>query len=696
MDYPGSIPIVFLSISPKVLQQESSVQKEVYTAIEQSPEIFHDQLSLNGDWAYKQTGQELAPVKTQTYYYLPETDISGWHTMQLPKNWFLAGLNYHGVIWFRREFRINSTWQGKSVWLRFAGVDYSTEVWLNGTYLGKHSGYFEPFFFDVTSIVKYDQSNFLAVRVDSPYEEYNTVWPGKKTLIKGIFAQDVARPGQTWGISGQEYNTGGIWNDIWLEANSFLTMQQAQLSATWQEDLPVTNVPLFKADISFLNVSTSPVEITLKASLAPENFNGETISFPDRVLQAKPGNTDYVFSEVIHDPVLWSTWDRGSPNLYRVQIRAYQQGNLLAEKSVLFGFREVKRDENWVWYLNGKRFFVRGTNYVSTQWLSQADMDWLQRDMGLMKDANLNFIRLPAHVEPQEFYELADELGLLVWQDFPLQWAYSEAPEFYDEAQRQMRAMVTELYNHPSIAVWCVHNESPWAMPELSKNLPNYDFRQNKQLDENLSALVKSLDPNRYVHSTSGTGDAHVSAGWASGSWMDFQNLPGQPFVSQFGAQALPDLPAMLRMFAPSQLVYHSGETGSRWEFQGFQSSPTFRIAKIDIGVPGEGYDQAISLIKNSQIYQANLIQYAIENYRRAKFNPMTGVIQYLFADPWQAITFSVLDYQRQPKLGYESSQNSYAAYLTFRPGAQTSRRFGWAILDLSCWGRNGCRFMGG
>ena len=85
-----------------------------------------------------------------------------------------------------------------------------------------------------------------------------------------------------------------------------------------------------------------------------------------------------------------------------------------------------------------------------------------------------------------------------------------------------------------------------------------------------------------------------------------------------------------------------AGETGTRWEFQGFQPGPTFKVAKIDDGVPGEGVDQALTLIKNSQVYQANLIKFAIENYRRAKFNPMTGVVQYLFTDPWQTITFSV------------------------------------------------------
>ena len=86
----------------------------------------------------------------------------------------------------------------------------------------------------------------LVVRVNSPSEEYNTVWPLRKTLIKGIFGQDRARPGGAWGEAGQEYNTGGIWNDIRLNVSNFVTIDQTRYQADWPVALPQQNGPIFE------------------------------------------------------------------------------------------------------------------------------------------------------------------------------------------------------------------------------------------------------------------------------------------------------------------------------------------------------------------------------------------------------------------------------------------------------------------
>ena len=91
------------------------------------------------EWRYLQTGDELAD------YFSPDLDISNWHTMDIPQNWYLAGLNYHDVIWFRREFEASAKWHGCAAQLRFDGVDDFADVWLNGERLGHHEGYFQPF-----------------------------------------------------------------------------------------------------------------------------------------------------------------------------------------------------------------------------------------------------------------------------------------------------------------------------------------------------------------------------------------------------------------------------------------------------------------------------------------------------------------------------------------------------------------------
>jgi beta-mannosidase len=602
-----------------------------------------------GPWLYRQTGSEMSSPDTKGLaYFSPELETSRWRPINLPQNWFLAGLNYHGVIWFRREFMADSTWQGRAVSLRFTGVDYFADVWLNGQKLGAHTGYFQPFTFDAGNALNYTGRNVLVVRVESPYEEYGVAWPHRKTLIKGVLEHHNARPGGAWAAAGQEYNTGGIWNAVWLEISDFVTLDGVQLRATWPSTQTMA-VATVDAQLSVNNHSDETVQASVQVDLVPRNFDGATFSLPARSVSLPPGETSVQLTGTVRDPKLWWTWDRGNPNLYTVNTVLTVDGQLIDSEKSIFGFRQITVDDDWAWTLNGQRFFPRGSTYISSQWLSQTDEAWFHRDVQLMRDANLNFVRVQAHVEPSEFYTAADELGLLVWQEFPLQWGYSDAPAFVDEAQRQLHDMITLLGNHPSIAIWVMHNESPWDTPALGSRMDKYDRRQNKRLDELLAERARRLDPSRPVHINSGTRDQHVYPGWESGSWRDYADLPGAPFVTEYGAQALPNLEMLRHMFAPEELTYQSGEVRTRWEFHDFEPLHAFDVAGID---PGQSTEEFIA---NSQAYQANLLQFATESYRRAKYDPMQGIVQYMFVDAWPAITWSVLDYNRQPKLAYSA-----------------------------------------
>ena len=176
-------------------------------------------VDLAGDWRYLPIGatsDEEASQLSQPDY----SDLS-WLTMRLPQNWYLAGLDHHGVVWFRRSFTYQPSLEGfpqEGIYhtLRFEGVDYFADVYLNGVHLGRHEGYFEPFVFDVTGILRPGE-NLLAVRVDSPYETPGLDgWHMRKKLIKGVLNHHDCRPGGGWEAQGQSYNTGGIWNRVLL------------------------------------------------------------------------------------------------------------------------------------------------------------------------------------------------------------------------------------------------------------------------------------------------------------------------------------------------------------------------------------------------------------------------------------------------------------------------------------------------
>ncbi len=653
---------------PEALQQAQSAGARPAPPVQARGDGFVETRSLNGTWRYLQTGAEL-----NMGYEKPEYSDADWHEMDLPNNWYLAGLNYHGVIWFRRRFTVPREWEGRAVRLRFEGVDYFAEVWLNGQPLGRHEGYFQPFQFDVHGLLNYGGENVLAVRVNSPFEEYGTAWPYHKELIKGVLNHHDTRPGGGWGPAGQEYNTGGIWNDVMLVASDFLTVDALRITPgpaagdTLKEGADAS----IQAEAVIYNHSDRPTPAKVVLTVAPYSFQDDrppTVLTQEAILQ--PGENVLMIQGTVPSPRLWWPWDMGDPNLYQAELRVTVQGRAVAARQETFGFRQIRVTPQWEWYLNGVRFFPRGTNYIASQWLAETlgpleppqamepmpppeiaaragSTPWFLRDVQMMREANLNFVRVHAHVLPPAFYRATDALGILVWQDFPLQWGYSDAPGFHDNALRQMQDMIELLYNHPSIVVWNAHNESPWSAQWMADRMPDYDPSQNRRLDRQLQGLARKLDLSRFAHVNSGTGDAHPYPGWYYGRWQDFAQTPGAPMITEYGAQALPNVTTLRTMFTEEELAYNSGEARQRWEFHDFQPQETFEIARIDRG------DTIEAFVSNSQAYQANLLRFATEAYRRRKYEQVQGIFQFMFVDDWPSITWAVVDYYRRPKLGY-------------------------------------------
>jgi beta-mannosidase len=262
----------------------------------------------------------------------------------------------------------------------------------------------------------------------------------------------------------------------------------------------------------------------------------------------------------------------------------------------------------------------------------------------MMVEANLNSMRIHAHLERPEFYDAADEQGLLIWQDFPLQWGYTDLPAFQQEALRQVGDMVERYGDHPSIIVWCMHNESPHAMDWMQKRDP----KQNLDLDNKLVELAAKLDPSRVAHRDSGTGDGHTYPGWYGGTAADFATQKmSSPFMTEYGAQALPNLDTLQQIFDRNVLFPQSSGDFEVWKYANFQPKETFEDAGIQKGKSIEEF------IRNSQLYQAQVVRFGTENFRRNKYAKSTGIYHFMFVEDWPSITWAVVDYFRRPKLGY-------------------------------------------
>lgn len=585
-------------------------------------------LSLNGIWKYIKDPS--GKLKYQDILGLCLKMPESKNNITLPSNWQLAGIeDYCGVVWFFKVFTVPSEFlkSGTEHWLRFNGVDYIAEVWVNRRYLGSHEGYFDPFEYRVTGLLKPGAKNFLLVRVNSPLEDVEVAWPDRKKLIKGIFSHHDARPGSNNPKNGQSKNTGGIWNSIQIYTSGKIKIELIKVSPK----LLIDGSAVVTVGVEVQNLLDKEQFVVIELQISPANFKSlQILQITRNVYLSKGGNRpNFVFS--VAKPRLWWTHDHGEQNLYFLDVKVKDgKARMIDSQRVRFGIREIKVDGNKVCYLNHKRIFLRGSNIIPTQWLSEYEKVAIERDIALIKKANLNAIRVHGHINREEFYALCDEAGIMVWQDFALQWSYEESVQFIEKAADQIRRMVRILYNHPCIFAWCCHNE-----PTVNRST----------LDPILYRAVCEEDQTRYVSEASDIAE-HSYYGWYEEDYIQFKALPAAPLITEFGAQALPNLETMEEMFESGGLW---PPDWGKWAYHDFQYDQTFNVAGIEKGKSIEEF------INNSQVYQYNLIKFVIETYRRARFNNISGYFQFMFVDCWPAITWSVLDYYRRPKMGFKA-----------------------------------------
>lgn len=597
---------------------------------------------MNGVWAYRPAAR--VTLKPDSTFVEDTRDLPPASEMNLPTCWQLGGLdNFHGRVRFSRRFMFDGL-QGneKHVRLCFKGVDYFARVWLNGQEMGSHAGYFQPFDFDVTEAIRAGE-NELVVDVTCPLEEPGTVWPDSKILIKGVISHWDCRPGSCDLRTGQDKNSGGVWNDVYLETFAAARINHIRVTTRL---VPGEVPPAFdmNRDIDVSKLPRQAMVLVDSEIVGPEadyTLRVRVGSAPEVVQPISTrGQTGYHTVVVtVPNPRLWWTWDLGEPYLEHCTVRLEQDSILLHERELEVGLREIWLDDaRGEWWLNGKRFFVRGTNVVPTLWLSEYDAAMIARDIEMLRAAHVNGVRVCVHVNRDEFYAACDRAGILVWQDFALQWGYAPTQDLYREAVRQIKDMVRLLVNHPCIGLWCCQNEST--------------FHNKYVLDPILADAVATEDGSRYIRPTSEYTE-HTYNGWYWGTLYEYANLPATPVLSEFGAQALPDEASLQQMVGDGwppdwdELAYHD-----------FQYDQTFHVAGVEMG------NSWSEFVQNSQTYQARLLKYALERYRQAKYEKLGGLFQFMFMDCWPSITWSVVGYNRVPKQGYFVLQQCFQPVL--------------------------------
>jgi hypothetical protein len=401
-------------------------------------------------------------------------EASGWNSsipggtesVNLPHTWNIGRLHdYLGVAWYFRRFEMPPHAPGSHIELHFGATFYSARVWLNGRELGRHEGGFTAYSFDITP--RLNATNILAVRIDNR--------PGIAT-IPGFAERGAPEARYDW------WTYGGMVRDVWLTTTGRAWVGRQEIRTSRLAGGAVVEDRIF-----LKNAFTERTPITLTVTAAGPG--GEAEASETRVLAMAPGGADIPVSITLAHPHLWSI---DQPNLYRMTVEIKDRNHqVLDDNSGTFGVRSVEiRDRHLL--LNGERVRLTGlARHEDSPWEGLAETaGTIRHDYDDMKALHTTLTRPVHYPQSPIVLDYADRHGILLIPEIPV-WQFSEAqlsdPRVIAIARQQMREMIEEAGNHPSVFGWSVANESAMGTPGGIAY-----FRAMRD-------MIRKLDPARFV-----------------------------------------------------------------------------------------------------------------------------------------------------------------------------------------------------
>ncbi|MCR4852802.1 MAG: DUF4981 domain-containing protein [Prevotella sp.] len=384
--------------------------------------------SLNGEWSLKVT----EGIKEERA--VPQADQT-WGKIPVPGCWEAYGFcepSYDKAAaltgYYRTTFSVPKEWKGQQVVLRFDGVLYGYDLWINDNYVGSWRSGYNTAIFDITPFLNKNGQQQLAMRVLSQFR-------------------------------GSDFD----YNDDWAPNGIFRDVTLMAVPKTHLKDLTICTKNSGEVDVR-AEIANATKKTTVK---------NEIIDAQGRV----------VGTDRVEHPLLWTA---ETPHLYTLRTTLLQNGKPLQVFHHRFGFRELTVDGN-ILKLNGQPIKLRGVTCHSTdpKTVKVIDEASILRDMKLMKEASVNYIRTSHYPREPRFYELADSLGFYIIDEVPFGFGDKNLHDstFYETLQQRAQATVRRDKNHASVLIWSLGNENP--LTDICIKLGDY--------------VKRELDPSRPV-----------------------------------------------------------------------------------------------------------------------------------------------------------------------------------------------------
>ena len=554
------------------------------------------------------------------------------------------GSPFRSSWWYRTEFHLPANDAGKNVLLHFDGINFRANVWLNGKQIATTNdlaGTFRIYELNVTGVARTGATNSLAVEV-FPQDINDLAW----TFVD-------------WNPMPPDKNLG-IYRDVYVTTSGPVTVRYPQVVTNF--DLPSLDVALLTINAELTNVSDSAtegnlncrfdgVQVTQKVKLEPHET--KQVSFdPQRYTQLN-----------VAQPKIWWPVHMGPQNLYSLETEfVLANGKSSDRQRTRFGIREVTseldKQNHRVFKVNGHNVLIRGGGWASDM-LLRFTPERIRDEFRYVKDMNLNAIRLEGQLQPDYFFDLADEEGILIiagwcccshWEHWAYRSDYQKGPVWekkdYDIAAKSQTDQIKRLRNHASLLVWLNGSDNP----------PPPDVEQMY-----IDILKKYSWPNPYLSSatakpTTVTGESGVKMegpyDWVPPSYwlLDTKFGGAHGFATEISpGPAVPPVESLRRMLPKD----HLWPIDDHWNFHA--GGGQFKTLKIFTSALENRYGAATDL--NDYAMKSQLMVYEgqramFEGFAANRFQS-SGVIQWMLNNAWPSMIWHLYDYYLMPAGGY-------------------------------------------
>ena len=449
-------------------------------------------ISLDGAWDFAIDPKK---VGRQQEWFSPDKQLPNKLSIKVPGCWEAQGIggrgkstsvtpervsrplrgSYVGAAWYRKGVAIPKRWAGRQVWLKFGGVHAQGWFWVNGTYLGHNACYCGTYKYNITDLVK----------------------PGQKAVVAVMVRNDVP---SGKGLFGWVQRFGGLYRSVEIDATPDVLIDYAYVDGLLDEKKARAHVKLRSVQAA---KAPSACEVVLTASTLDGQQAGQATA---KVELSAPGTND-VTVEVALNP--FKPWSPEHPHLYKAEIVLKVGGKAVDDWGERFGVRkwEVRGGS---FYLNNQKYFVRGfgDDWVYPRTIcSPPSRQEHVKHLRRAKDYGFAYVRHHTHCEIPEFYEGADEVGIMVQPELPYYGRRLSAGRGgVFQPKKDLVELITHYRRHVSLSTYCTGNEGHMGSP----------------LDKEIYQLAKRLDPGRLV--------LHQDGGRNTGGNSDFDTGPARPW----------------------------------------------------------------------------------------------------------------------------------------------------------------------